>query len=344
MIKLNTVKAKLFAVFWGMILLLVGCFGIVFFILERYTVNNIYKQMESSAEYYVDSIDHQMENILQQRDNFFTDWNLVFLGEKGSLQDQDRIGAIITEQEKLLLIEGSDKLVKDVTFYILGSEYVIKSNAFRMMNELDKQRIENMNPYLDILHIEDGNLILAMAEHYYSEKIPPKFYIEIIFDNEQLIHNLRNFSIEGGSSFWHYAQIGWFLEDPEQQGMGEKILEVLDETERISRIGLDGKRFLVNVTESKYFGNLVQYCSEEVVLQDLHTYRWLMICFPILALISAVIFASYTEKVVNRPLGELYVALQKLEEGDLSIQIKHEAKDECSVTIDVRLLSYTKSD
>ena len=77
--KLNTVKTKLFIVFVGMILLLAFCFGIIFFLLERYTLNIIYQQMESSARYYVDSIDHQMENILHQRDNFFTDWNLVFL-------------------------------------------------------------------------------------------------------------------------------------------------------------------------------------------------------------------------------------------------------------------------
>ena len=326
--KLNTVKTKLFIVFVGMILLLAFCFGIIFFLLERYTLNIIYQQMESSARYYVDSIDHQMENILHQRDNFFTDWNLVFLGEEGSLQDRDRIAAILTEQEKLLLIEGSDQLLGDVSFYILGSDYVIKSNAFRMMTEPDKQRVEEMNSRLDMLAVEDGVLILAMAEHYYSEKMPPRFYMEIIFDNEQMISNLKEFSVEGGSSFWNYPQIGWFLEDPVQEGMGRKILEVWDKADSISRIVMDGRHYLVNVTESQYFGDLVQYCSEEVVLRSLRNYRQQMLWFPLLALACAMFFASYTEKLVNRPLGELYVALRKLEEGDLSIRITHKAKDE----------------
>ena len=79
---INNVKTKLFIVFLIMILLLVISFGIIFFLLERYSRNVIYQQMENSARYYVDFTDNQMENILQQRDNFFTDRNLVFLGEE----------------------------------------------------------------------------------------------------------------------------------------------------------------------------------------------------------------------------------------------------------------------
>lgn len=326
--KLNSVKAKLFAVFLAMILLLLSCFGLLFFMLDRYTVNAIYQQMESSAQYYANFVDYQMENIMLQRDDFFTDWNLVFLSQKGNVMDPDRMAAILTEQEKLLLIKGSDKLVKDVSFYIFGSNYVIKSDDFRIMTDEDRIRVEDMNSRLDILAVKDGVLTLAMAEHYYSEKMPPKFYLEIIFDNEQMIDHLRNFSIEGGSSFWDYPQIGWFLEDPMQEGMGHKILKELGESQEISKIRVDGDTYLVNVTESKYFGNLVQYCSEEVILHDLRNYVWLMIGFLILALACALIFSSYTEKLVNRPLRKLHASLRKLEEGDLTIQIRHESEDE----------------
>ena len=270
---INNVKTKLFIVFLIMILLLVISFGIIFFLLERYSRNVIYQQMENSARYYVDFTDNQMENILQQRDNFFTDRNLVFLGKEGSLLDHDRMAAILTEQEKLLLIKGSNKIIKDVIVYITGSDIIIKSDALRTMTDTDRQRINQLNKRLDVLTVEDGVLTLAMAEHYYSENILPRFYLEIIFDEEQIISNLNDFSIEGGSSFWDYPLIGWFLENPVQEGMGRKILKVCDETEGISRINVDGKYFLVNVTESKYFGKLIQYCNEDVILQNLRSYR-----------------------------------------------------------------------
>lgn len=71
--------------------------------------------------------------------------------------------------------------------------------------------------------------------------------------------------------------------------MGRKILKVCDETEGISRINVDGKYFLVNVTESKYFGKLIQYCNEDVILQNLRSYRWQMICFLLLAVVCAMV-------------------------------------------------------
>ena len=169
--------------------------------LERYSRNVIYQQMENSARYYVDFTDNQMENILQQRDNFFTDRNLVFLGEEGSLLDHDRMAAILTEQEKLLLIKGSNKIIKDVIVYITGSDIIIKSDALRTMTDTDRQRINQLNKRLDVLTVEDGVLTLAMAEHYYSENILPRFYLEIIFDEEQIISNLNDFSIEGAVLF-----------------------------------------------------------------------------------------------------------------------------------------------
>ena len=325
---INNVKTKLFIVFLIMILLLVISFGIIFFLLERYSRNVIYQQMENSARYYVDFTDNQMENILQQRDNFFTDRNLVFLGEEGSLLDHDRMAAILTEQEKLLLIKGSNKIIKDVIVYITGSDIIIKSDALRTMTDTDRQRINQLNKRLDVLTVEDGVLTLAMAEHYYSENILPRFYLEIIFDEEQIISNLNDFSIEGGSSFWDYPLIGWFLENPVQEGMGRKILKVCDETEGISRINVDGKYFLVNVTESKYFGKLIQYCNEDVILQNLRSYRWQMICFLLLAVVCAMVFASYTDRLINRPLRELQGAFQKLEDSDLSIRITNKTNDE----------------
>ena len=159
--------------------------------LERYSRNVIYQQMENSARYYVDFTDNQMENILQQRDNFFTDRNLVFLGEEGSLLDHDRMAAILTEQEKLLLIKGSNKIIKDVIVYITGSDIIIKSDALRTMTDTDRQRINQLNKRLDVLTVEDGVLTLAMAEHYYSENILPRFIWKLFLIEEQIISNLN---------------------------------------------------------------------------------------------------------------------------------------------------------
>ena len=92
--------------------------------------------------------------------------------------------------------------------------------------------------------------------------------MEIIFDEEQIISNLNDFSIEGGSSFWGLSSDWVVFRKSRARGHGQEILKVCDETEGISRINVDGKYFLVNVTESKYFGKLIQYCNEDVILQN----------------------------------------------------------------------------
>ena len=53
-----------------------------------------------------------------------------------------------------------------------------------------------------------------------------------------------------------------------------------------------------------------------------------MICFLLLAVVCAMVFASYTDRLINRPLRELQGAFQKLEDSDLSIRITNKTNDE----------------
>ena len=82
----------------------------------------VYDRMNAQSEYYLETLDAQLENIYNLEINFFYDRRLVFLmEERSSLSDYERRDALLSLEERL---QQSDP--KYLSFY---SQYQLYDNA-----------------------------------------------------------------------------------------------------------------------------------------------------------------------------------------------------------------------
>ncbi|MCM1376808.1 MAG: histidine kinase, partial [Muribaculum sp.] len=194
--------------------------------------------------------------------------------------------------------------------------------------EADVMYLEELRSRLGVLTNEEGDLLYALAELPYAESVAPNFYLQIVLDREQFIDHLNEFTLAEGGSCWRYPEIGWFLEDTEGVGKSEEVLEAVQNADGMEEVRISGENYLVNTTQSAYFGQLIQYCAKGTVLKEWEKYTWIFYGFMALAAGFAVLFSLYTERLINRPLRRLYEAFQDLQEGDMEARISHSSGDE----------------
>ena len=325
--KLKTVKEKQLAVFILLIAFLVLAFGIIFHYAKNFAINNIYQQMDSQAEYYVNSVDSQLKEVMRQQSDFFVDRQLVFLADTHLLSDYEKRNALLSVKEKLFILKTSNTVIKEATLYIPDSDYVITPYSFDALDEQYRERLAEVKEQLGRLTPENEDLVYSLAETPYVDHFSPHFYLQLVFDKKRFVEQLNSFSVQEGGACWDNAAIDWFLEDTAGMGMAKEILEELKKTEdRKVRVG--GMTFLVSTKESEYLGTLVQYCSEDVVLKEMKQYTRVFYILVFAALGLAIIFSGYTERLINRPLQKLYAAFRELQKGNLELSISHTSEDE----------------
>lgn len=326
--RFNTVKAKQLLVFLMMIVFLLVFTGSMFYAIEQFAIHVIYRQMESQAEYYVSSVDTQMEEILRQQASFFADRRLLFLVDETMLEDYERRDALLSVQEKLFIMISSNSLLKDAALYISGSGYMVTPTKIQKMDEGTSAALSEMNGRLGVLINKEGDLLYALSEMPYAESVVPNFYLQVVLDKEQFIGRLNDFTLEDGGSCWCYPEIDWFLEDTAGTGKSEAVLKAMQNADGLEEVRIGRESYLVNVTGSRYFGRLIQYCSRGTLLEEWEKYTWIFYGFIVLAIASAVMFSMYTERLINKPLRRLYEAFQNLQGGNMEVRVSHSSGDE----------------
>ena len=326
--KINTVKSKQLAVFLLIILFLSLCSSMVFYSVKKFAVDTIYRQMISQAEYYVGSMDAQMEEIKRQQSELFADRQLIFLADERLLDDYEKRNALLSVQERLFILVSSNKIIKDAALYIPSSNRVITLKDIAELDEQHLAQLEEMKMQIGQMVPVSGDLVYSVSETPNAKTISPFFYLQLVLDKEQLISQLNNFTLPEGGVCWNNSETGWFLEDTAGLGIAETILKMSGRTNGIESVKADKTSYLVNLTKSKYFGTLIQYCSQKAVMGEMDRYTAIFYGFILLAVGCAVVFSRYTERLVNRPLQKLYGAFEKLRRGDLEIQISHSSRDE----------------
>ena len=79
----------------------------------------VYDRMNAQSEYYLETLDAQLENIYNLEINFFYDRRLVFLmEERSSLSDYERRDALLSLEERLQAIQGCSNLIQNIYLFI----------------------------------------------------------------------------------------------------------------------------------------------------------------------------------------------------------------------------------
>ena len=126
----------------------------------------VYDRMNAQSEYYLETLDAQLENIYNLEINFFYDRRLVFLmEERSSLSDYERRDALLSLEERLQAIQGCSNLIQNIYLFIPNTNYMITpSSAGRMQNEEDWALLDDyMQDNVSGLHINENGMYFLEA-------------------------------------------------------------------------------------------------------------------------------------------------------------------------------------
>ena len=150
----------------------------------------VYDRMNAQSEYYLETLDAQLENIYNLEINFFYDRRLVFLmEERSSLSDYERRDALLSLEERLQAIQGCSNLIQNIYLFIPNTNYMITpSSAGRMQNEEDWALLDDyMQDNVSGLHInENGMYFLEADRHSISTQNYPSHIVSIILSREEI--------------------------------------------------------------------------------------------------------------------------------------------------------------
>lgn len=331
---INSIKRKQMLMLLIIILFLTFCSFCFFYATKKVAVNAIYDQMKSQAEYYLESVEHQITGIIQQQTEMFSDRKLSFLADRDLLSNAyERREALLSVQERLFALKSSNNLIESATIYIPGSDYKINSSTIREMMEEDFEKNNRLKNETGKL-IPDGNsLSYTLTEIPYSVDRESNFYFQIILDQNKLVDHLNNFVSSDGGACLYKMENEWFLEDTIGKGLGQQLVAELKEkkikqTDGINEVVIEKEHYLVSISYSEYLGFFIQYSSKDRILAQLHMYTKWFVLFIVCSVFMVILFSRYTEKMVNKPLKELCKAFDILRKGTMNIRISHSANDE----------------
>lgn len=330
----SSIQKKLVVMFGVIIAAIMG----IVLLLHLHSMRNmrtlVYENMQAQAEYYQESLDREIDNILKLQIDFFTNQKLIFLTEENALQsDYERREALLSVRERIGTITGYGTLVKDAVLYIPDSGYKVTAGSIGKMTGEDEAAAEAY---------EENTLETSMnydGENFYvmrNRKLggDQDFIFVITFSTKELVENLSMLSTSKQSgAFIYNQQQDVLIESPAQQCGGREILEQLvTDTEEeylpIQRVKAAGAHYLVYVGNSNNLGLFVQYVEEKTIM-EYSRQTWIsMGLFLVLMIAMSAMFALYTQKTVHKPMQQLVSAFEKVKVGNLKEHISHQENDE----------------
>lgn len=333
----QSLQQKLALVFTVIIIIIVS----IMLVLHIRTMNLIrrltYEKMNSQAEYYQQTLETEIGNILNLQLEFFNNRQLPFLAAPDAgLSAYEKREAVLSVQERIRTITEVSGLIQDGILYIPGSGYYISKGDIRRMDEKDAADMEG--------YLEDRTRKLQFdGENFYAVRTGdtgsvntrnPKFVFVLIFSSRQVEERLAmlNASEEGGVFLYQEAE-QVMLESGTAEGVGRIILENLQRDGdgnyiNIQRIRAQGEDYLALAGEAGEMGVFVQYVKEAPLLAHVYqSWNAMVAALAVLIAISAV-FVLYTRKIVHKPLNILVQAFKRVKEGNLEEHIYHGANDE----------------
>ena len=340
--RLHSIKTKQLVLLFSMILIIIICAAFFFQGMLKVAVDAIYGQMATQAEYYVGTVDYQIQSIFRQQAEVFSDRKMAFLVDRELLEnDYDRREALLAVEDRLFSLKTSNNLILKTTLYIPSSDYVITDSKAKEFSEENKERLALLKGHIGKLWNDGENLVYTLCESGYTLVKEPNFYLEVVLNKQQLVENLNTFASEGGGAFLLDRDQNFFLEDTCGSSKGRAVAwkaklwgEEISLTQEspiengMSQVSVEEEPYLVNVCKSQYLGMLVQYYPKNTVLQRTNRYTVLFVLFVLGAAGLALSFSSYTERMVNKPLKKLQQAFKVLEQGNMDIHISHSEQDE----------------
>ncbi|HIU76039.1 MAG TPA: sensor histidine kinase [Candidatus Pelethocola excrementipullorum] len=335
---IRTKQLVLFAIFLTI--------NVIFSIMLYYNATSsvkksIYDKMNAQANFYLDTLDNNLNNTETMLYDLFSDRKLVFLVHPTNLlNDYELRDAYLAQQERIMSVKNSNPLISTGIIYLPNIGKKISDISIEEMTAQDYELVEQKYPLIDnIVNSEEGSLFMVSAGGPYNNKVDiPDVLFMVEFSEKRLQDTLHNFNtVDHSGSFLYHGGLDVFIESSEDEavsiGILDKILPDLERNDIISSsdtISLNGVRYQISISWSDYFGYYVQYVPEKEILKDIDHYIWLLLIYIVGVTVVALILSKVIERIVHKPLNKLMVAFSSVEKDNLSSGVTEYGENEFS--------------
>jgi two-component system sensor histidine kinase YesM len=290
----------------------------------------------SQVDFYIDNLDMDITRMKALQYDLIFDEDLNQLAAiPESLNEIEKIMAILRLQKRLLTIRHSNNLIEDVHVYIPSINKTIQSGDVKELDasEMNKTLDQwlNVGPKL-VFHQHKAALVTQKLDKFGEST----FVIAIMLSKDKLRNQLMMFEQNrdsgllltdlNGSVYLTTVDEAALMESLrkfEFRGTGQASANAIEHK-------MNGYDYIFIQARSDKLGiNLYKFILQDDIFTELKRYQFWFVLFTGLAIVLILLFSFTTYKLIKRPLGKLIRAFRILEEGDLDIQIRpHRRNDE----------------
>lgn len=294
------------------------------------------QSMEGNVEFYLTSLTNEIQKLDKVMQSLVVDKDLMTLGMIAPVLSQNELRESILQLEsKLALIQNSSSYIADVTAYIPSINKRIKPDDFEdgvTVSEMQQIR-DKMRYQLSPLQWRDNKLLINSfyPNDSFSDR-DPAYMIEIEMDQEKILEDLNNVVDQGQALLYFYGSDNYIM-NHEMLELGDELTSFFKRQQGNSNINkiieYQGERYLVSMKKSpEYEITLAIFTPEKFILRDFAKFNAIFWILFVLSVIVIILFPYWIFKAIRNPLRKIVGAFGKVEQGDLSVRITQESRDE----------------
>lgn len=298
---------------------------------------DITKTAAAQTAFYLTDLENEIERIKLLQFSLLEDDNLNELALAWeTMATIDRTENMNSLMKRLYTVQNSSMYIKDVSVHIATID--------RTMSALGGVRGFEAERYREIRSVFgggsqviewNGGLFLGAMKQRGTKGAEPLFTVEIELDPQKLQEALAQFNTYPGSGtllLSDSAKVALASGTGELSKAGAPfyIREIRpDAAGKTAKLLIAGNRYYAVQAHSADLGlSIYRFIPEQVVQKPLSKfYKWAWV-FAACALGIFAAFALSTYKFIHKPMLTLVKSFRRMEQGDLSIYIAHESKDE----------------
>ncbi|WP_436237927.1 sensor histidine kinase [Paenibacillus sp. LjRoot153] len=308
-------------------------------------VEVITEQIKTSDLNHLDFFTKQMDNNVNQLAGLaYTLQRDSTIREYEHIQDLQHLidpnKTTLTVLEKLALQTSSSTWENQINIYNIQKREALSSDASVVFEEsLLKKPLEkgwNYDPSMKMNSSDSGfRMLLADPVNFAETPELSNMIIEVRFPVSNLIKMIGEYKYNG-DTFLYHPKLGLIknqnLDTNLATGIMNNLQNIQAEQQFSTTVYLQGKQYLVSMIRSTSLGwYMIHYSPLEQILHPIRTSRVSFITASFVLLALSTLFSLIMFRQVQRPIGILLRAVNKMKEGYWSTRIRTKANNEFSI-------------
>lgn len=306
------------------------------------SMEEITNSLYASADFYMGTLESEISRISSLQYECLNDENLFYFVNASEIMTEfQKANDLLALQKRLSVMKNSSNYIKEVNVYLprIGKMIEAKGGVRNLTDEWKNILFAKADSSSSrIIYAADSMYMCASYPVVLASPEATPLYILIVeLSEEDIQSRLLSFNHypEGGAVLTNYEQHlmlsgGSNNEAAEKIGR-EGIFAGASDSRKALTVKFNDDNYILTGRYSEYLNmELSTFVPEVYIFSKLKHYQILFLGFSLAALVVIVIFSLSAYRLIQKPMKRLVNSLTKMQQGNLSVRIKHPVNDEYS--------------